>query len=133
MALYDDPDSIFVAGFIGSPRMNFLKATVTPAGLQIGTITGVMPKPTTPLQVGQSLHLGIRPEHLDQTGGVKLPVTVEVVERLGSTAFIHCRLASGETLVAEQRETAAIPGATFDVWFDMNRARLFDTAGTRLR
>ncbi len=80
MDLYNDPDNAFVAGFIGSPRMNFLSATVTPDGLSIGGIAAPMPALSRPLTQGQTLQLGIRPEHLDQTEGVRLPVTVEVVE-----------------------------------------------------
>jgi lactose/L-arabinose transport system ATP-binding protein len=131
MELYNDPDNAFVAGFIGSPRMNFLNATVTPGGLSIGGIAAPLPALTTALP--EMVQLGIRPEHLDQTEGVRLPVTVEVVEKLGGTSFIHCRLASGETLVAEQRETLARPGATFNLHFDINRARLFDAIGKRIR
>ena len=125
MQLYDDPDNAFVAGFIGSPRMNFLTATVTADGLRLGDATLPLPARHR-LHPGQQVQLGIRPEHLDQTTGVRLPVTVEVVEHLGATAFLHCRLDSGETLVAEQRETTARPGARLDLHFDIARARLFD-------
>ncbi len=131
MQLYDDPDNAFVAGFIGSPRMNFLKAEVTAQGLRIGAI--LAPLPSVNLPTGQTLQLGIRPEHLDQTSGIRLPATVEVVEHLGSTAFLHCRLDSGETLVAEQRDTAARPGARLDLHFDPARARFFAADGARLR
>ena len=133
MQLYDDPDNIFVAGFIGSPRMNFLKARVGQGSLQIGSVTAPLPQLTAPLRPGEDLSLGIRPEHLDQSEGVALPVTVEVVEHLGATAYIHGRLASGETLVAEQRETAVVPGQQITLHFDIARARLFDATGQRLR
>ncbi|MDZ4393832.1 ABC transporter ATP-binding protein [Cypionkella sp.] len=133
MQLYDDPDNAFVAGFIGSPRMNFLSATVTAQGLDLGGITVPLPALQTPLAIGAAVQLGIRPEHLDQTEGIRLPITVEVVEKLGATAYIHARLGNGEAVVAEQRETTARPGATLDLYFDATRARLFDAAGARLR
>lgn len=133
MDLYNDPDNAFVAGFIGSPRMNFLTAVVTADGLRLGDVTAPLPPLATRLVEGQTVQLGIRPEHLDQTSGVRLPVLVEVVEKLGGTSFVHCRLASGETVVAEQRETTAKPGAAFDLHFDISRTRLFDSAGLRLR
>ncbi len=133
MALYDDPDNAFVAGFIGSPRMNFLNAVVENGALRLGNISAPLPPLVQALTPGEGVQLGIRPEHLDQTTGIRLPVTVEVVERLGATAFVHCRLASGETLIAEQRETTATAGATFDLHFDIARVRLFDMAGARLR
>ena len=123
MDLYNDPDNAFVAGFIGSPRMNFLNVEV--AG---GQVLGVpVSLPEGPVQ------LGIRPEHLDQSAGIRLPVVVEVVEKLGATSYIHARLESGETVVAESRETLARPGAKLDLHFDIARARFFDMAGQRLR
>ena len=133
MDLYDDPDNAFVAGFIGSPRMNFLTATVTADGLLMGSVLAPLPPLATRLTIGQTLQLGIRPEHLDQTTGVTFPATVEVVEKLGSTAFVHCRLDSGEAVVAEQRETAARPGSRLALQFDIARARLFEPGGARLR
>ena len=133
MDLYNDPDNAFVAGFIGSPRMNFLTAVVTEAGLRLGEVAAPLPPLSTRLRPGETLQLGIRPEHLDQTTGIRMPATVEVVERLGSTTFVHCCLDSGEAVVAEQRETSARPGTKLDLYFDIARARLFDKAGARLR
>ncbi|MBC7479018.1 MAG: ABC transporter ATP-binding protein [Pseudorhodobacter sp.] len=115
MDLYNDPDNAFVAGFIGSPRMNFLPAALA-GDVPEGAVT-----------------MGIRPEHLDQTQGVRLPVVVEVVEKLGATSFVHGRLATGEAVVAEQRETAARPGGLLDLHFDPARVRFFDKAGQRVR
>lgn len=133
MQLYDDPDNAFVAGFIGSPRMNFLSAQVTAGGLDLGGI--MLPLPPLQIQpkIGTNVQLGIRPEHLDQAAGSHLSVSVEVVEKLGSTAFVHATLANGQAIVAEQRETSARPGAVLDLYFDPARARLFDVAGSRLR
>ena len=131
--LYDRPANAFVAGFIGSPRMNFLKAKVKDSGLDLGGITAPLPTLLNRPAPGQAVQLGIRPEHLGQSNGVRLPVTVEVVEQLGATAYVYGRLASGESVIAEQRETTATPGLQFDLHFDINRARLFDAAGERIR
>ena len=133
MELYDNPSNAFVAGFIGSPRMNFLKAKVKDSGLDLGGITAPLPTLLNRPAPGQAVQLGIRPEHLGQSNGVRLPVTVEVVEQLGATAYVYGRLASGESVIAEQRETTATPGLQFDLHFDINRARLFDAAGERIR
>lgn len=67
MQLHNDPDNAFVAGFIGSPRMNFLSATVTAEGLDLGGIAIPLPALQTPPALGASIQLGIRSEHLDQT------------------------------------------------------------------
>ncbi len=96
MQLYDHPDNVFVAGFIGSPRMHFLSAVVTAQGLDLGGITLPLRDLRSTPAIGTSVRLGIRPEHLDQTQGVRLPATVEVVERLGSIAFVHARLGNGQ-------------------------------------
>ncbi len=133
MQLYDDPDNAFVAGFIGSPRMNFLAANVTEDGLRLGGATVALPALTSRLTPGQTLQLGIRPEHLHQANGLRLPIVVEVVEKLGGTSFVHGRLDSGEAVVAELRETSARPGARLDLHFDIARARFFDQTGQRLR
>ena len=133
MQLYDDPDNVFVAGFISSPRMHFLSAVVTAQGLDLGGITLPLPDLRSTPAIGTSVRLGIRPEHLDQTQGVRLPATVEVVERLGGTAFVHARLGNGQTIIAEQRDSNARAGVSLDLHFDAARARLFDAAGARLR
>jgi lactose/L-arabinose transport system ATP-binding protein len=133
MQLYDDPDNLFVAGFIGSPRMNFLKARVFENGLVMGGLSAPLPPLAHPPKPGQFVQLGIRPEHLDQTDGVALPATVEVVEKLGATAYVHVRLDSGEALVAEQRDSQAQPGQRLQFYFAPHRMRLFDADGARLR
>ena len=133
MALYEDPDNAFVAGFIGSPRMNFLAVEATERGMMLGDLALPWPALASRPAPGQALQLGLRPEHLGEDQGPELPATVEVVEHLGATAYVHCRLDSGETLVAERRETDLRPGARLTLHIDLARARLFDAAGARLR
>ena len=55
------------------------------------------------------------------------------VERLGATAYLYTRLAGGEAVIAEERETAAAPGAQITLGFDMARVRLFGADGQRIR
>ncbi len=135
MRLYDDPDNAFVAGFIGSPRMNFINAKVGPDGqsIQLGDVTVPLPALETRRMAGDALQFGIRPEHLAEVGRLSFPVVVELVERLGATAYVHGRLSTGETLIAERRDTTASPGDTISLSFDIARVRLFDTNGGRVR
>jgi lactose/L-arabinose transport system ATP-binding protein len=135
MELYENPDNAFVAGFIGSPRMNFLKATVGSDGrsLRFGDIEAAAPRLISALRAGDTVQLGIRPEHLDETAGVELPAMVEVVERLGATAYVHGKLPTGETIVAEKRDVAARIGDALLLRFDMEKARLFTMDGARIR
>ncbi|TIM63671.1 MAG: TOBE domain-containing protein, partial [Mesorhizobium sp.] len=135
LSLYDDPDNAFVAGFIGTPRMNFLKATVVDDGkaLTAGEARVDISHLEARLESGRTVALGIRPEHLDEKEGVALPLAVDVTERLGSTSYVHGALPSGETVVAERREDQPRFGETITLRFQPTRARVFDTEGNRIR
>jgi lactose/L-arabinose transport system ATP-binding protein len=134
MDLYDDPDNAFVAGFIGSPRMNFLQARVGADGRTLAFAGVTAPAPVRqPLAAGQLVQLGIRPEHINGLGDVAISAVVEVVEKLGATSYVYARLGSGEAVIAEQRETEARPAQAYELRFDIARARLFDADGQRIR
>ena len=62
MDLYNDPDNAFVAGFIGSPRMSFLKVVVADCGLKLGDVVAPLPQLSTRRTTGETLQLGIRPD-----------------------------------------------------------------------
>ena len=131
--LYQDPDNAFVAGFIGSPRMNFLTATVQAGGrLAFGGREMDTPARTT-LEPGRKLQLGLRPEHLDQDKGIDLEANVEFVEAMGSTSYVHTTLASGETIIAERRSSQPRTGDKITLHFAPASARLFADSGERIR
>ena len=96
MELYYKPANKFVAGFIGSPKMNFLPATVEawqPGELTVRLSqqkTLTLALTTTPLNAGSPVTLGIRPEHLttDLRHGTRLTFNCEVVERLGNNTYL---------------------------------------------
>ncbi|MGA7935644.1 MAG: sn-glycerol-3-phosphate ABC transporter ATP-binding protein UgpC [Kovacikia sp.] len=108
LELYHHPRNLFVAGFIGSPRMNFLAATVAAVndtGITVkladdAAIT--VPVKLGSLAIGDRVTLGIRPEHLqvDATGAT-LHGEVLVVERLGGETYLYVRIAGGDTLVVQ--------------------------------
>ena len=142
LTLYNDPDSLFVAGFIGSPRMNFLKAEVADAAN--GTLTLTLPDfdgATVPMRIegapvqGASLLLGIRPEHFAAEGAVEIAARVDVVEHLGGASFAYARSEEERPLVvALQDGQAAAEGARLTAAFDPARAFLFDEdSGRRIR
>ncbi len=87
--MYDHPDNVFVAGFIGSPAMNLLDVPVIDGGVQFGA--GIHPIAREFLTEGDStLTIGVRPEDLTMTTpGQGLPVVVDVVEELGADAYIY--------------------------------------------
>ncbi len=87
--MYDHPNNVFVAGFIGSPAMNLMDVPVVDGGVQLGD--AVHPMDRAQLSgVGSHVVLGVRPEDLE-LGDVGLPIEVDVVEELGADAYIYGR------------------------------------------
>ncbi len=86
-ALYETPTNVFVAGFIGSPAMNLLPAHVTESGIKIAGVTVPVQRGMT---VGATVTAGLRPESLvTVASGEGFAVAVDVVEELGSDAFVY--------------------------------------------
>ena len=87
--MYDHPDNVFVAGFIGSPAMNLFDVPVVDGGVKLGSHVTPVPRDTLN-EGGSTVTLGVRPEDLtvnEQNDG--LPVVVDVVEELGADAYIY--------------------------------------------
>jgi len=106
MEIFERPADTYVAGFIGSPSMNFLPATITEDGkaatLSDGNIISLPPGQYA-AHPGQKVTLGIRPEHISLTGPLRL--ISDLVEPLGSECVVHGKLASGEIMALR------LPGA----------------------
>ena len=133
LKLYDDPDNAFVAGFIGSPRMNFLAAKARGGrSFEVGGTEVDVPIQSE-LAAGTQVQFGIRPEHLEAASGVELVVKADLIEQLGSTSYLHGTLPSGEAIVAERRSTPGRDEDRVTLRFDPARARLFDAQGRRIR
>ena len=132
--LYDDPDNLFVAGFIGSPRMNFLPGVATgPFAVRVSGLEVPLPSLGTGLRTGQEVQMGIRPEDLTAAKGIELPFVIEVVEQLGALAYVHGTLAPEAPVVAEWRAGRPAVGERVTLRFDPKDLRLFDKEGRRLR
>ena len=105
LELYDNPANLFVAGFIGSPAMNFIPGRVT--GGSISVLQGIeFPIPgKTRLDANREVVLGVRPEHLAVSAD-GLPVEVIVVEPTGADTQIFCKLAGVDVnaVVRERHE-----------------------------
>jgi multiple sugar transport system ATP-binding protein len=129
--LYDRPNNLFVAGFIGSPSMNFLKGEAAGGQFHSGGISLPLP-PTNRGSDGQKLVYGIRPEHwrLDP-GGVG--ATVVVVEPTGSETQVIARLGDQPIVAAFRERVSARPGDILHMSPDPAVVHLFDEAsGMRL-
>ena len=134
--LYDCPANLFVAGFIGSPAMNLLPATLKRAGdaatLEFADGTRIDAPPGCPGEHGQSVVFGTRPEHLTLTDGAGIATEVAVVEPTGADTFVSCRHQGRELAAVFRERHAFVPGSTIHLMPDLQRAHIFD-AGTGRR
>ncbi|MBZ9725958.1 sn-glycerol-3-phosphate ABC transporter ATP-binding protein UgpC [Mesorhizobium sp. CO1-1-11] len=141
LELYDDPDNMFVAGFVGSPKMNFIKAHIVgrdEKGVVVELAGEEKTRITQPLkcagpELGSKVIVGVRPEHFGSAGegDADLTAAIDVVEHLGGTSFLYARTAHGEDVVI-QRDAAKIPD-TSEVTVSIRKSYLFDEKGLRLR
>src|SRR5688500_8189910 len=106
--LYDHPVNIFVAGFIGSPSMNFATAKAEGKDLMLGSakleLSGEPAKAAETRPDGADVLIGFRPEHIElangqETSAVRFPAKVDVVEYLGDGELFHAQ-AEGNEIVA---------------------------------
>jgi len=128
--LYDNPGNVFVAGFIGSPSMNFVHGTIVSEGGVKGfrSDDGLMlPLPETTATEGQAVTYGIRPEHIG-VGEGGIPVNVVVVEPTGSETQIFARAGKDLIDAIVKDRIAARPGAEIGFVIDPANVHLFDRA-----
>jgi multiple sugar transport system ATP-binding protein len=131
--LYHRPDNQFVAGFIGSPRMNFLKGTVAAQGsvAVVGGRSLDLPA-AADLPVGEEVTVGIRPEHvaLCAREDADLAVRLDLVEHLGGETYLY---GQGEKLpsltIRQDGDCAATRGDILPLRLVRERLHLFDSAG----
>ncbi|OAJ54193.1 ABC transporter [Paraburkholderia ginsengiterrae] len=141
LELYHHPRSRFVAGFIGSPRMNFIDAVADSASADSVTVTLaktgerlVAHVDGQRLQRGQPVTLGVRPEHLRLGGGGQSIQCVTVLsERLGEHSYIHADHAAGPLVAKAPGDTPIVPGEHISVHVPPSACHLFDAEGVALR
>ncbi|MEQ8600100.1 MAG: sn-glycerol-3-phosphate ABC transporter ATP-binding protein UgpC [Devosia sp.] len=134
LELYDDPDNIFVAGFIGSPKMNFLVGTAEAGGVRLVDFPGqVIPSPVA-LAAGTEVTIGIRPEHFSTEGSAALDVTVEIIEHLGGETYAYARDKGAELItISTDNNRTLKTGDHYSAKFDPADLLVFGTDGQRLR
>ncbi len=134
MELYNNPKNIFVGGFIGSPKMNFIKSKILGKSsnktevdiLDLGKIN--IPKTSENSNEGDFVQIGIRPEHLlvNKDGDANWESKVLVVEKLGSGTFLYFEK-NGEMIVVQTDGDSKIKvGDNVKIGFDATRCHLFD-------
>ena len=135
--LCDNPDSLFVAGFIGSPKMNFLEAVVDGGAARLPDYDNqrlLLPHLATHLTEGKPLTLGLRPMHFKAGGSAELALTIEIVEHPGGESFACARQGNGKMLtIAADNGRGLKPGDQVTARFDPARMLCFDTKGQRIR
>ena len=135
MEVYENPATLFVAGFIGSPAMNFLAGRTEAAGRVILDHGGAV-RTGIAFDGGRAVSVGIRPEHLVPCSPADaiLSGTVEMIEELGADTLVH--IAHGKELVIARLPHGAHPnvGTTLPLGTEPGRAYVFDAGtGARIR
>jgi multiple sugar transport system ATP-binding protein len=138
MDLYHNPANLFVAGFLGSPSMNFLDVEVKEANAKsIKVATKSLPALTMRgskgFRAGQRATLGIRPQYLQvaSKGKGKMRGQVILVERLGSETIVDVKLASGDKITAALPVDAILEsGQSVALDFDPAKVHLFSETRT---
>ena len=140
--LYGSPRNLFVAGFIGSPAMNFLKARLEANGDGLAVVpdggTGLkLPRHLAERygkHTGANITLGLRPEHLtnawtehDRGALAPLQLKVEIAEPLGADTLIFSRIGEREIVCRVTPEAGAMTGAQLTLQANMNHMHLFDS------
>ena len=140
MDLYNSPKNLFVAGFIGSPKMNFIESSVISKNSNssevdiLGSGKLSIPKAQINISEGDKIKIGIRPEHLEinQISDVVWEGKVFVVEKLGSGTFLYLEK-DGEPLVVQtDGDTKIKVGDTIKVGINSSRCHIFNEKGSSI-
>jgi multiple sugar transport system ATP-binding protein len=136
MELYHRPKNQFVAGFIGSPRMNFLEAVVqekSPDGSIVALPGGFVIKARvtdTGGAAGDPVTLGIRPEHLTIVPEGGWNAKVQTVENLGSESYIHVQINDGQAITVRINGAAEVrPDQMVQLQLNLQHLHVFDQEG----
>ena len=137
--IYNNPANQFVAGFIGSPTMNFINGTIVPDQQLLfeskeRSISLPLPAIFGRLQVQQNIVLGIRPEHISakhqNNDSQKVHVTIQVTEPMGNEIFVYFTIGRlpGQFIARIPSDIQPPVGKDFDLYFNTSKFHFFDAA-----
>jgi multiple sugar transport system ATP-binding protein len=148
LVLFERPATRFVAGFLGSPQMNFVPGRLERDrdGLRLGFPDGrslALPAARSPglgAWSGRDIVLGVRPEHMSRDepgrparpGVARLDVTVDLVQPTGTRTYVQFRLAGVEVTAELPAHVVERPGTAIELGFDMSRVILINPADQRV-
>jgi multiple sugar transport system ATP-binding protein len=133
--IYENPASVFVAGFIGAPTMNFLRARLEDGAIRIGPqLVLALPQGRAPRYAswyGRDVLLGLRPEHFEWAPGEGIEATVRVVEPLGADTLVFALLAGHEIVCRVPPRAVRAPGERIRLRPVTEAVHLFDPSTER--
>ena len=137
LELYNAPANRFVAGFIGSPAMNFVAAEAQEVGgVFTATLAGGSRISLPARSASGKIDLGVRPEHVQLTApdapDASLQGRTSVVEQLGNTTYVYIDTSSGQMIAEAGGGVQIAPGTQVGLQFDVERLHVFDSAGIAL-
>ncbi len=127
--LYNFPDNLFVASFIGAPQMNILKGKISVESSRRGVSLqdgGFVEVDVAPENMERSVNVGIRPEDLQVTPNGQISAQVEVVEPMGSETHLSCSFAGNELRLVTGASATNQPGDKITLGFDVLKSHFFD-------
>jgi len=128
LELYRDPDNRFVAGFIGSPSMNFLAGKVENGAISVPALRSAVTPPISMPSDGTEVSVGLRPEHLEIDAGGDTH-TVDLCEALGGVSYAYLVSDTGEKITVEERgDIRSTEGDRVGLKIDPARIMVFDAA-----
>nr|WP_321443865.1 sn-glycerol-3-phosphate ABC transporter ATP-binding protein UgpC [uncultured Cohaesibacter sp.] len=133
--LYDDPDNMFVGGFIGSPKMNFLDGIMRSDGVDVAGVRLKTCPLRNPPPDGTPVFVGIRPEHwhLAKEGQAPVPFNVNFSEFLGGASYLYGKIGDKSCTVNVERGAISPSGSMLGLGVDEHHICLFDQAEQRIR
>lgn len=136
--VYDKPENIFVAGFIGSPAMNFFTGTLLDGQFKIGDVTVKVPEGKMKTlrdqgYINKEVVLGIRPEDIHDepvfiqaSQDTKVTAKVEVAELMGAETMLYSNINGSDFVARVDSRTDIKPNQEIELAFDMNKCHFFD-------
>ncbi|OZU87904.1 sugar ABC transporter ATP-binding protein [Virgibacillus indicus] len=142
--VYDNPENVFVGGFIGSPSMNFFTGKLTETHFEMENVKVQVPEGKLKIlreqnYIGKDIILGIRPEDihdepafLNATPETKVNATIDVAELMGAESYLYSKINEQDFVARVDSRSDINGGDKVDLAFDMNNSHFFD-AETELR